>query len=279
MINESQLNEFNKNGVLVLRNFYDYEQEIKPIQLDIYKIIGIIISKYNLDIKREAFSDENFFDGYIDIIKINRSWGGEIYDAVKQLPSFIRLVSNKKNEELYKQIRKSNSVGIGLGSYGIRINNPFESKYESPWHQEYPNQLRSIDGIVFWSPLHNIIKEMGPVEVLLSSHKLGFLKCINLNKNSIDKDFTVYSNDLEIENIDKIVESSSIGAPETNTTDLIIMDYLTVHKSGSNISDKARWSMQIRYFNFEDKEGQKINWQGSLACGINPQNLYPNYFI
>ena len=76
MINEEQLNEFNENGVLVLRNFYDYEQEIKPIQFDIYKIIGIIISKYNLDIKREPFNGENFFYGYINIIKINRSWGG-----------------------------------------------------------------------------------------------------------------------------------------------------------------------------------------------------------
>ena len=95
----------------------------------------------------------------------------------------------------------------------------------------------------------------------------------------ISSNYTTYTKELKISNIQEYMSRHQSIAPETNTTDLIIMDYLTIHKSGSNISDKARWSMQIRYFNFEDKEGQKINWQGSLAAGINPKNLYPNYFI
>ncbi len=279
MINEEQIKDFNENGVLVLRNFYNYEEDIKPIQHDIYKIIDIIVSKYNLDVKREPFSGENFFNGYLDVIKYNRSYGGEIYDAIKQLPSFIRLVSNKKNEDLYKQIRNSNSIGIGFGGYGIRIDNPFETRYQAPWHQEYPNQLRSIDGIVFWSPLHKVVKEMGAVEVLLGTNKLGFLKCVDKNKNSIGKDFTVYGNNFEIKNINEIEKAHQSVIPETNETDLIIMDHLTIHRSGSNISDKPRWSMQIRYFNFENEEGKKINWSGSLSMGINPKNLYPEYFL
>lgn len=92
MINEEQIKNFNENGVLVLRNFYNYEEDINPIQHDIHKIIDITISKYNLDIKRESFNGETFFNGYLDVIKYNRSYGGDIYDAVKQLPSFIGLI-------------------------------------------------------------------------------------------------------------------------------------------------------------------------------------------
>ena len=279
MINEEQIKDFNENGVLVLRNFYNYEEDIKPIQHDIYKIIDIIVSKYNLDVKREPFSGENFFNGYLDVIKYNRSYGGEIYDAIKQLPSFIRLVSNKKNEDLYKQIRKSNSVGIGLGNFGIRIDNPLEHNYKTDWHQEYLSHLRSIDGIVFWSSLISVTKDMGAVEVLLKSHQLGLCKLKNQNTKTINNNYTAYTNELKITNIEKYTSSYQSVIPETNPTDLIIMDYLTIHRSGFNLSNKSRWSIQLRYFNFENEEGQKINWSRSFASGVNPQNLYPKYFL
>lgn len=60
MINEEQIKDFNENGVLVLRNFYNYEEDIKPIQHDIYKIIDIIVSKYNLDVKRDYLMVKTF---------------------------------------------------------------------------------------------------------------------------------------------------------------------------------------------------------------------------
>lgn len=279
MINEEQIKDFNENGVLVLRNFYNYEEDIKPIQHDIYKIIDIIVSKYNLDVKREPFNGENFFNGYLDVIKYNRSYGGEIYDAVKQLPSFIRLVSNKKNEDLYKQIRNSKSIGIGINNFGIRIDNPKDTIYKTDWHQEYLTHLRSIDGIVFWSPLHSVTRDMGAVEVLLKSNQKGLLKLKNTNDQTLNGNYSAYTNGLKIENIEELIKTHNSVIPETNSTDLIAMDFLTIHRSGLNITDFPRWSMQIRYFNFENEEGKKIKYSGSYTSGINPKNLYPEYFL
>jgi ectoine hydroxylase-related dioxygenase (phytanoyl-CoA dioxygenase family) len=53
----------------------------------------------------------------------------------------------------------------------------------------------------------------------------------------------------------------------TTPGDLIVMDFLTLHQSGQNLSDRPRWSMQFRYFNFSDPVGQKLNWAGAFSQG------------
>ncbi len=279
MLTAKELASFKENGVLVLRNFYDYEREIRPIQEDIYNIIGIIIDKYTIDMPRVPFNGENFLQGYLDILKINRKWGSEIYDAIKQLPSFLRIASHKKNEALYKQLRNSKSVGIGLGNYGIRIDDPHDQTYKTDWHQEFLTHLRSKDGCVLWSPLNTICADMGPVEVMQCSHNEGILPLSNENTETMKGNYSAYTNGLKIVGIDTLQEKYDAVAPESNPGDLIVLDYLCVHRSGLNESALSRWSMQFRYFNFEDEEGQKIAWSGSFASGKQPRDLYPEYFL
>ena len=42
--------EFNDNGIIVVRGFYDIAAEIIPVQQGIYDVIGLIINKYALNI-------------------------------------------------------------------------------------------------------------------------------------------------------------------------------------------------------------------------------------
>ena len=46
------------------------------------------------------------------------------------------------------------------------------------------------------------------------------------------------------------------------------MDYYTLHQSGRNTTDYPRWSIQFRYFDFDNPFGRKTNWKGSFAEGI-----------
>lgn len=95
LLSERQIEAFNNDGYLILPNFYELS-EISDIQKGVYEIIGIIANKYDINICRLPFSASTFDNGYMEIIKINRAYGGEIYDAVKQIPAFIRLVSAQK---------------------------------------------------------------------------------------------------------------------------------------------------------------------------------------
>lgn len=172
-LTKDQLAEFHRNGVLILKGFYNLDRDIRPIQQAIYEIIGLVVSKYELPISRPAFLPEFFDAGFQQLIALNRAYGSEIYDAIKQIPDFIRLVSHPVHEQLFRELRSGSIPAIAAGGYGMRIDNPNEDRFRANWHQEYPAQLRSLDGLVYWSPLVPIKEDLGPVEFCLGSQVEG----------------------------------------------------------------------------------------------------------
>jgi hypothetical protein len=173
LLTQIQVEEFQEYGYLIVKNFYDREREIQPIQYNIWKILRILIEKYDIQIGQKDFDPKSFDYGYHELIAANRKYGGEIYDAVKQIPAFNRLTSLEKNDSIFMQLRDRSIPAIAAAGSGIRIDNPRENKYRSLWHYEYRDQLRSIDGIVFWSPLVPITMDIGPVQICPKSHQDG----------------------------------------------------------------------------------------------------------
>jgi hypothetical protein len=272
MLTPEQVQQFNLDGVLPLRNFYDLERDIQPIQLFIHRIIGILIRKHQLPIQQRAFSSESFDDGYQALLAYDRRIGGEVYDAVKQIPEFVRLVADERHSALFSQLRGTDMPGIAGGGFGIRIDNPAEERYRADWHQEYPAQLRSLDGLVFWSPLVEITEPMGPVCFCVSSHQEGLVTVHTKDPNHHDKTgaYGLVLTDKE----ERLARYRHI-APLTRPTDLIICDFLTLHSSGYNRAERSRWSMQFRYFNFLDPTGVRNGWCGSYAAGVEFQKIHP----
>ena len=57
------------------------------------------------------------------------------------------------------------------------------------------------------------------------------------------------------------------------------MDFLTIHGSGENRSERSRWSIQSRFFNFSDPVGMKIGWKASITAGTEVETLFPDNFV
>jgi ectoine hydroxylase-related dioxygenase (phytanoyl-CoA dioxygenase family) len=275
ILTQAQVDEFNENGVLIIPSFYEVEK-IERIQFCIYQIIGLVIDKYNLQITREPFSSSTFDSGYNQLIAVNRDYGADVYDAVKQIPAFIRLVADVRHEAILSQLRKTSLAGIAAGGYGIRVDNPFEEKYRATWHQEYPAQLRSPDGLVYWSPLVQILPELGPVQICLGSHKLGAIPVHTKDPNNPEKK-GAYS--LVLDKEEELIAKFPHVAPCTKPGDLVVLDFMTLHASGFNKSNVSRWSMQMRYFNFENPIGIKIGWKGSYASGQDFSEIHPELCV
>ena len=275
ILTKEQIDFFHENGFLVVPEFYELEQ-INSIRFSIYNLISIIIRKYDLPIERSAFNPDIFDVDFADIISHNRSLGGEIYDAVKQIPAFVRLCSSPKHDIAMCQLRQTKMPGIAAGGYGIRIDNPQEERFRAGWHQDYPAQFRSLDGLVFWSPLIPMAEELGPVKICVGSHKDGIVRVHTKDSKHPDKK-GAYG--LVFENEAEIVNKYEKIAPILSPTDLLIIDFLTIHSSGHNISSRSRWSMQMRYFNFCEPNGIKLGWVGSFAAGIDVRTLHPKTFI
>jgi hypothetical protein len=276
ILTDEQMQTFHRDGLLVLRSFYDYQRDIEPIHHAIYRIIGMVIGKYGLPIEQAPFSPATFDSGFQALIAHDRKIGAEIYDAVKLIPAFVRLACSERHDDIVCQLRNTDSPGIAVGGFGIRIDHPGEERFRADWHQEYPAQLRSIDGVVFWSPLVSVDEQVGPVRFCPGSHKLGLVR-VHLHDPDHPDKTGAYG--LILENREELVERYPQVAPTTKPCDLVIVDFLTLHASGQNVSKRSRWSMQLRYFNFRDPTGIRIGWRGSYAAGVDFTRVHPELVV
>jgi ectoine hydroxylase-related dioxygenase (phytanoyl-CoA dioxygenase family) len=275
LLSASQILSFQENGFLILKDFYNTEEEIIPLVEKIYSIFKVIIDKHDLNIDFPAFSESAFDDVYYNILSCDRRLCAVIYDVVKQLPEFARITTLSQNQKLTEELCNSNNVGIAGGGSGIRINNPNEDKFLAGWHQEYPAQLRSLDGIVFWSPIVKLTPEIGPVVLCPKSHKKGIYPMEISNDKNVPEAYR-----LKISNTEEVLSPFEELAPCISPGDLIVMNFLLLHRSGINVSKRrALWSLQFRYFNFEDPEGQKIDWKGSYVNGNKFEDIYPHLIV
>lgn len=252
------------------------ETEIRPIQRGVYDVIGRVMKREALTDNRHGFDAENFDQGYQDLIQKDRSLGGVVYDAVKQIPAFMRLCSSSKLETLFGSLRPGSQPGLAAGGYGIRIDNPNEEQFRAPWHQEYPSQLRSLNGLVYWSPLVDISKDLGPVQIAVKSHLEGPIPVYTSDPKNPNKR-GAYA--LILKDEAALLAKYEKIAPLCKPGDLIVMDYHLVHASGRNVGRRSRWSMQLRYFDFSESTGISHGWKGSFAEGVDFGTIHPELVL
>lgn len=258
--------KFESEGYLLIKKFYNYENEILPIQKDIYTLISLIINSYKLPIRQKSFSAMTFDSGLTELLKNFRNLAGVLYDATKKIPSYVRLANSEKNEAISKVLLNSKFIGFAHRSYGLRMDNPFDTLHATQWHQEYVSNLSSLNAAVLWSPLRDVTANVGPVRICPGSHKNGIYPIYKDAENS---------KGLKIKNLEKLLENYKVIAPEVMVGDLLIADFKVLHCSSPNISDNTRWSMLSRYFDFTEPVGIKNNWVGGLQEGNSFERLHP----
>lgn len=92
-------------------------------------------------------------------------------------------------------------------------------------------------------------------------------------KSEIKKNQTPYG--MEIVNESSFVEKYKIVDLVCEASDLLIVDFKVIHRSGINISNRPRWTMQMRYFNFNDPLGISKGWPGGFYTGKDLATLHP----
>jgi len=94
---------FARDGFLVVRNFFDLEKHIRPITSDIQRIVEILCTKYGITRPRPDL----FYSGYLELKDANRAYSSEVYDAVKQLGSYMQLLSS---EHVLNQVAHASAI-------------------------------------------------------------------------------------------------------------------------------------------------------------------------
>ena len=118
--------------------------------------------------------------------------------------------------------------------------------------------------------------QLGPVEFCVGSHKEGLAPVREADAANPDKTaaygLTLVDEEARVANYEK-------AAPMTGPGDLLLVDFLTVHRSGENISTRSRWSLQMRWFNFSEPTGKKLGWPGAYAAGQDLRAVHPEMVV
>src|SRR5207302_329303 len=101
-LSDEQRAAFARDGFLVLRNFYDVAVEVAPIWHGIFDIIGIVADDHGIALDRQPFGHVAFDAGYLTLNAADRALASIVYDAVKQLAPFVRLVADARHEALFR---------------------------------------------------------------------------------------------------------------------------------------------------------------------------------
>lgn len=259
VISLEQKKKYEQEGFLVIRDFYDKGKEIVPMQSDIRSLLNLLTPK-------RVLQTSEFDEGLSELLKTDREKVSRLYDAVKKTKGFTDFALSEKHWRTAQELLGSFSVGVAIRGLGIRMDNPFEDEFLTQWHQDYTSQICSPSAVVFWTPLRDTSKELGSVELLIGSHREGILNIVKEKSTS---------RGLLIRDEDEIVKKYASVTPLLSVGDVLITNFLTVHRSLPNVSSQTRWSAMARFFDFLEPIGISHGWQGGLQEGNSFEKIHP----
>jgi len=170
---------------------------------------------------------------YILDKKYNKNLISKLYDIAPDLYEIHAITTFKTI------IQKVKSLGIKYPTIGtnisLRLDRPYDKKFNTPVHQDIWYSMISDNSLVVWFNISKIKKINGPLQICKTfkrkkiykffDDKLGTFSA-KIKKNFIFED--IYLKEDQI---------------------LIFSQYL-LHKSGNNLSNKPRASIQIRFNDF-----------------------------
>ena len=226
------------------------KKDITNLRKEFINIFNLI-SKGN--IKKKIKNDN-------DIIKLynskNRNLWTSVYDIMKLHPG-VFAVNGQKN---FKKIL--NIAGIKKPCFcarpQVRADMPKDPKFSFKSHQDYPFNLGSKNSITIWIPLQDTDYKMGTLKVSEQSHKGEKIYKYGVDNKNFSMDIGKLvkrkipaNNHYKVSLNDKLFNFKSV---KIKAGEALVISQFLVHKSGDNISNRIRFSVQLRYNDLAEKD-------------------------
>ena len=224
MITKKIINDYNNNGVVVLRNIIS-KKWITILKRGLKKNFQNP-SKYKCVYERNN-KKELFYDDYCN------------WNKIEEYKSFIFQSDIGKKA---KELMQSNKVNVFHEHVLVK---EIGSKKRTPWHQDQSYYcVNGRDNCSFWIPLDGVSKNSSP-EFVIESNKW--------NKQFLPTKFFGHSYDQkdgEFQNIPDIEKNRgkyNIKSWKMNIGDAVVFNFSTVHGAPANKSKNRRRAFSIRF--------------------------------
>ena len=189
--------------------------------------------------------NKNLDDLLYELRKKNKKNFGLLYDSMQTLGNLYQVFTS---DRIMKYVSKILSVKKNLITFtepALRLDGPNDVRNSLGWHQDSSYCRQNLDGsngVVLWLPIRKLSKEMGRLQFLKKSHKIGSL---NIKKRRHDK----YSSQQRLIPENLLELKNNIIEVDLKLGDVLAMNLDLVHRSGINFSKKFRISIIGRYHN------------------------------
>jgi ectoine hydroxylase-related dioxygenase (phytanoyl-CoA dioxygenase family) len=243
-LNEKNINFYKNEGFLYIENFFD-NKLIKKLNKSIILSLDEILKKKKL---YSTFKNYKLNKKLFEFRKKYPLYFSEFFETLQTIANIYPPLVEKKVLSIVEQLLNISIDFITLTDVGVRLDSPNDTRNALEWHQDssyYRQNNSGKNGVVAWSPLvQDISLEMGPVEFLRKSQKIGtlmtskeksknrlFSRKISINQNKIQK---------------YLKNATCIKIKQG---DVLLMSLDMIHRSGKNLSDKFRITLLARYHN------------------------------
>lgn len=153
----------------------------------------------------------------------------DVYDAARDAPLLIDIA---RAQELVKIVKSLIDAPVVYHKVPLRIDVPFENKELAFWHQDDFYVAGNSHEVTVWIPLQDTFAHTGALSVMKGSHTRG----------PIPHSYTVGKKTLPTGIFDR-----PINIVEMRRGDALFFSSYLIHSSNLNISDRIRYSIQLRY--------------------------------
>ncbi|WP_338516646.1 phytanoyl-CoA dioxygenase family protein [Alteromonas gracilis] len=270
---ESCLEHYLQEGWVLLKDFYNFEEDLLPIHKNVNQLIKLKSEELNLPFDIDV-DDRINNEVFLKICEKDRAKAGEIYRATRHLAATHKLLQKEENIRLAQFLMSTNNVNV-IPYVPLRIDIKGEEKYLFDWHQDFPYTQGSTDGIVSWAPLFDVINGEGGIKLIPRSHHCGILPVKVADKKNANANGAHTIRLVELDSL----EDEEAFTIDVNAGDVLVFSTLLLHKSIPLPTQKIRWTTQLRYANFDQKEAVMKGWPGGMIEGNWFEDIYPEYVV
>lgn len=224
---EDYWNFYSENGFVILRNLFSIK-ELNGVLQDLKRIF-----ETGFNTKDEDF-DKFLISSYSNDLSMWRACASRMWDSLQ----VNHLYSSTNVQVAVSKLKLS--VPVFSTRPEVRIDMPNDNLYRQEDHQDFPYGQSSLNSVTMWTPLQDVSRINGTIQVIPGSHLEGLKETevlLNPRRFKIKEEF---SNDKFID----------IEIPFGYT---VIFSQFLVHRSGNNTSHRPRLSFQGRFADFSDK--------------------------
>ena len=230
------LKSYNKKGYFIVKNILSKKF--------MNELVDVIKLNYLTLAKKKRVSSLHL--SLLNLRLKNKKKFSILFDTIQTVITNYKILSDKKIINLCSKVLKNCRGSVSLTDVSLRLDPPNDSRNSLEWHQDSSYFMQNINpknGLVLWAPVIDLEKNMGGLEFLEESYKIGTQY---IKKRGGDKKGASAQRSISLK---KINNFKKIVCNELRVGDVIIMNMDLVHRSGINVSNKFRISLIGRYHN------------------------------